>query len=89
MTAAERRGDGDVEEAATASDTRETAAVGRRQGLISLAAATMTFAGMSLGEADALEADDCLECHGAGVVACACLKTQQAHRIRRMCRPCV
>jgi hypothetical protein len=50
-----------------------TAPVGRRQGLISLAAATMTFAGMSLGEAQALDGSDCLECGGSGVVACALL----------------
>lgn len=52
-------------------EAAEAAAVGRRQGLISLAAATMTFAGMSPGEADALEDSDCLECGGSGVVACA------------------
>jgi len=45
--------------------------VGRRQGLIALAAATLTFGGLSLNApADALEENSCLECGGAGVVAC-------------------
>ena len=61
-----------VEGAALGSDANgeNDAAVGRRQGLISIAAATMSFAGMSLGQADALEDNDCLECGGSGVVVC-------------------
>ena len=81
MTADRREG------AALGSDTsgEKDAAVGRRQGLISLAAATMSFAGMSLEQADALEDNDCLECGGSGVVVCKSrgssplLQTPKAH----------
>ena len=60
----------------SAAGASSEAPVGRRQGLISLAAATLTFAGMSLGDrANALEDNDCLECGGAGITACACTAT--------------
>ena len=62
--------EGREEAAKTMGSDASGEVVGRRQGLISLAAATMTFAGMSMGEADALESSDCLECGGSGVVAC-------------------
>ena len=46
-------------------------AVGRRAGLISLAAATLSFGGMQVGQdANALDDTDCLECGGAGIVVC-------------------
>ena len=62
--------EGREEAATTMGSDASGEVVGRRQGLISLAAATMTFAGMSMGEADALESSDCLECGGSGVVVC-------------------
>ena len=68
--AAETRDDAVVKGAAGSERGDEPASVGRRQGLISIVAATLTFGGMSLGEADALEDNDCLECGGAGVVVC-------------------
>jgi hypothetical protein len=53
-------------------DAPAASAFGRR-GLISVAAATLAFAGVELagpGAADALEDTDCFECGGTGVVAC-------------------
>jgi hypothetical protein len=53
-------------------DAPAASAFGRR-GLISVAAATLAFAGVDLagpGAADALEDTDCFECGGTGVVAC-------------------
>ncbi|ACO66034.1 predicted protein [Micromonas commoda] len=66
---------GDDRDAVGASASRSpdasSPAVGRRAGLISLAAATLSFAGAQVGQdANALDDTDCLECGGAGIVVC-------------------
>lgn len=56
---------------ARCSPDASSPAVGRRAGLISLAAATLSFAGAQVGQdANALDDTDCLECGGAGIVVC-------------------
>jgi hypothetical protein len=66
-----RGDDRDAVGVSSSSDASTGPAVGRRAGLISLAAATLSFGGMQVGQdANALDDTDCLECGGAGIVVC-------------------
>ena len=69
VSASSARGDGVVSKSAEEDDDNATGSprvTRRAAGLISLASATMTFA----GSARALDDTSCLECGGKGVVAC-------------------